>query len=316
VDGSDLWRADRLDTRLAQGRLAAGHIEALARELARWHAESAAAGATAAETPAALAGRIEPTRSDRLDAARADLARAVAVDAARFAERAAAGALRRIHGALALEAAYVDSASRVSFEMPASLEAGDPALDVAALALALRRVSRGDLADRFVAAYAEAADDFALYGVLGFYDACVALAHAARTGDARWLDGVRTQAAGRPTLVVVDAGRPRAQTARLAAELGAPLVSADRLRAPDLDAWSRFLELARRAAVVLDAGRSVVLETALESPSMQRVLARLARDRGATLVVADRMARERSGRKIARVGPRPAHPTERRSTPL
>jgi hypothetical protein len=66
---------------------------------------------------------------------------------------------------------------------------------------------------------------------------------------------------------------------------------------------------------VLDAGRPVVVAVPLGAPAVRSALVRLARTRGAALRIVEHGVGARAGRRIARVGPRPAHSGTGRSTP-
>lgn len=219
---SECWRADRLDTRLRQGRLATPQLRCVAAELARLHEGG------------------------------------------------------RVHGGLGLASVFVDVRGGVTFE-PATEPTGRDALDdVAALVLGLRSAGHGDLAERFVAAYVEQADAFSMLPAL----------------DAR------TARAGRPLLVAVGgraASGKSTVAARLASELAAPIVSATRIGGAD--AWSQFLAMAERAALALDAGRSVVLDAPFASQAVRRAALRLARDRGASFLFVECCASEDTCRR-------------------
>jgi hypothetical protein len=291
------WRADRLDTRLAQSRLAAANVGAVGRELARWHAEHREAAAAIASPDERVAELRARTGSGAL-AACDRLARIACADAARFAARADHAV--RLHGGLALDAVYVDADAHARFAATDASHAGDPALDVAALRVALCARGRADLADHLAAAYCEEADDFALYGVLDFWESLVAVERGGPSPAPR--------VAARPSLVAVASGT--ADPARIALELGAPLVAASQLREAPADPWSLFLAIAGRAAEVLDAGRTVVVAGPFASPSAHHALERLARGRGVALRFA-----ERTARRVARVRAHSAHPTVERSTP-
>jgi len=238
---TECWRADRLDTRLRQGRLATPQLRCIAAELALLHEG-------------------------------------------------------RFHGDLGLEAVFVDSRGGVTF-VPATDATGRDAFDdVARLALALRTAGRDDLAERFVAAYAEIGDRFAIYPELDARERRLATAHAPR-------------APKRPQLVAVGglaASGKSTIAARLAEEIGAPLVAAADPRIAVADAWSTFLALTERAAFVLDAGRPVVLDASFASQASRRAALRLAQDRGAPFLFAECCASEDTRRR--RLASRPAPP--------
>ena len=317
---SERWRADRLDTRLAQGRLAPVHVCAVATALARRHAQAESRSTHAPaldEEIAALRDRLVASGHDaaRLDAAHAHLAHLLANDRARFEARIARGAIRPIHGALGMDSVFVDARSQASIDEPAEPIVADTSRDVARLALSLRRVGRADLAERFVAAYAEASDDFALYPLLAFYEARAALDLATQSSDgyeaSRWLGHARPSLPrARPQVVAVGgraaSGKSTIAT-RLAAELGAPLVSAHGVCASGGDEWSLFLALAERAAPVLDSGRSLVLDATFASQATRRAVARLARERGAPFLFTECSAYDDTRRRrLAARSPSPA----------
>jgi predicted kinase len=314
---SERWSADRLDTRIRQGRLDAMQARAVAAALARWQDAAPPPGGADATDLARLAERVA-TASARVAArfedaciasdARRRLARALMADRDRFVARQSDAVVRRVHGAFAPERVFVDAAGFVHVEEPASAQAGDPAADVARMAAALRRAGRDDLADRFVAAYAQCADDFGVYRTLAFHESLTAIERAAEVTDAadavRWLAQSRPAPCGvRPQLVAV--GGPRASgkstvAARLASELGAPLVSVHALRECPADEWSATLALVDRARPVLDAGRPVVVDATFAAHAQRRILARLARERGAPFLFAECKAAEGArARRIA-----------------
>ena len=96
----------------------------------------------------------------------------------RFAARVAEGRVREGHGDLRLEHVYflpngAGRQRRVAIidciEFNERFRCGDVAGDVAFLAMELEAARRPDLAAGFLARFAEASDDFGLYGVLDFY---------------------------------------------------------------------------------------------------------------------------------------------------
>jgi aminoglycoside phosphotransferase family enzyme/predicted kinase len=92
----------------------------------------------------------------------------------RFAERAAGGRIRDGHGDLRLEHVYFlpppDGVVAIDcIEFNDRFRCGDVAGEAAFLAMELEAARRPDLAAGFLARFAEASDDFALYGVIDFY---------------------------------------------------------------------------------------------------------------------------------------------------
>jgi predicted kinase len=92
----------------------------------------------------------------------------------RFAARIAEGRIREGHGDLRLEHVYFlpppDGIVAIDcVEFSERLRCGDVAGEAAFLAMELEAARRPDLAAGFLARFAEASDDFGLYGVVDFY---------------------------------------------------------------------------------------------------------------------------------------------------
>ena len=92
----------------------------------------------------------------------------------RFAARVEEGRIREGHGDLRLEHVYFlpppDGVVAIDcIEFNDRFRCGDVAGDVAFLAMELEAARRPDLAAGFLARFAEASDDFGLYGVVDFY---------------------------------------------------------------------------------------------------------------------------------------------------
>jgi aminoglycoside phosphotransferase family enzyme/predicted kinase len=95
----------------------------------------------------------------------------------RFLARVAEDRIREGHGDLRLEHIYFLDGARGAapptiidcIEFNEAFRCGDAAAEVAFLAMELEAAKRPDLAAGFVARFAEASDDFGLYGVLDFY---------------------------------------------------------------------------------------------------------------------------------------------------
>jgi uncharacterized protein len=190
---------------------------------------------------------------------RGELAR----NAARFAERVRGGRVREGHGDLRLEHVYLLATQEGPpqpviidcIEFAERLRCGDTAAEVAFLAMELESEDRADLAAGLIARFAEASDDFGLYGVLDFYlsyrawvrgkvaaflavDPTTPLAiGAAKREEARHYFGLARSFSGspldRPFLIAVG-GPIGSGKSTLAAELGrelaVPVVSSDRTR--------------------------------------------------------------------------------------
>jgi aminoglycoside phosphotransferase family enzyme/predicted kinase len=95
-------------------------------------------------------------------------------DRHRFAARVAGGKIREGHGDLRLEHVYFlpppDGVVAIDcIEFNRRFRCGDVAGEAAFLAMELEAARRPDLAAAFLARFAEASDDFGLYGVVDFY---------------------------------------------------------------------------------------------------------------------------------------------------
>ncbi len=184
-------------------------------------------------------------------------------NAARFVERVAENRVREGHGDLRLEHVYLLPTKEGPpqpvvidcIEFAERFRCGDSAAELAFLSMELESAGRPDLAAGFLARYAEASDDFGLYGVLDFYlsyrawvrgkvAAFVAVdpstpsaRRASKREEARRLFGLARSFSGspldRPFLIAVG-GLIGSGKSTLAAELGrelaAPVVSSDRTR--------------------------------------------------------------------------------------
>jgi hypothetical protein len=184
-------------------------------------------------------------------------------NAARFAERVAEDRVREGHGDLRLEHVYLlprqDGPPHAvvidCIEFTERFRCGDTAAELAFLSMELECAGRPDLAAGFIARFAEASDDFGLYGVLDFYlsyrawvrgkvAAFVAVDpstpfgwRASKRQEARRFFELARSASGspldRPFLVAVG-GVIGSGKSTLAAELGwelaVPVVSSDRTR--------------------------------------------------------------------------------------
>lgn len=265
----DERRADHL---LARDLLDRPRIDALAEHLATFHM------ASPSEPRIARCGfpeAIERHVSDNFAALRAAVSELLPVDAFAeierwqlaflrghrdlFEQRVSGGAIRDGHGDLRLEHIFFEDEG--AFEVIDGIEFddryryADVCADVAFLAMDLARLGRVDLAERFLAVYARAANDYDLYRLVDFYEsyrACVrakvAVAMAATPGvedavrehalsDARryllLAESARRRTILEPMLVAVAGGIASGKSSlaqRLGDVMSAPVVDADRTR--------------------------------------------------------------------------------------
>ena len=171
---------------LERGALRAQHIDAIAARIAAFH-EQNGLGAPAPFTPEAWLARVAaPVRESFSEIGRSDAfaaraweigARAEALlgrHAQRFERRRVAGRIVDGHGDLHLAHVWFESddASPLAIdclEFRDDYRQIDAASDVAFLAMDLEYRGRRDLGERFLRRYAEASDDFDLYGVVEFF---------------------------------------------------------------------------------------------------------------------------------------------------
>ncbi|MBS1104931.1 MAG: aminoglycoside phosphotransferase [Deltaproteobacteria bacterium] len=319
-------RRDRLDHRLDAGRLRGRHVRAVADALAALHDGAEVCGDEAPAAPLALAKRLR-ARADKLEAqpstagAAADLERLLTeqqrflVDAIEtLLQRAASGRVRRIHGRIGCRSVWVGAARGVRFAKAEPGARGDVAEDVAGLAIDLCARGAPRLAEAFAAAYAWAADDYALYRVMDGYarDAALRMALAAASRGKRDARGPEPATylraalgAVHPAPLVIAIGGAvatgKSTLARaVSRRLAAPRVEADRVRRtllaplPDGVAHRRLWEgdfaervyrgMLRRAADVLAGGRPVVLDACFPDARRRAKAAELAARHGAEFV--------------------------------
>jgi aminoglycoside phosphotransferase family enzyme/predicted kinase len=173
------------DALLRRGALSPAHLTRLATRLARFYADSApmpAYGtlevirANVTENFAQVepfVGRFVPRET--FDRVRAWQDGFLAREAARFRARIDQGRIREGHGDLRLEHVYFedhDAREPIvidAIEFNERFRMGDAAADVAFLTMELAARSRVDLAETFLARFAEETDDHDLYGVTDFY---------------------------------------------------------------------------------------------------------------------------------------------------
>jgi aminoglycoside phosphotransferase family enzyme/predicted kinase len=266
----DEQRADRL---LAAGTLTPERIERLAMRLARFHAACRADAETARfGSPSILEQNLEENfaqtaetieqfmRTDEAEDLRRWQRAFLRGHATNFAERADGGRVRDGHGDLRLEHVYfAGDGDRVTIldciEFNERFRYADVCADVAFLSMDLAGHARVDLAERFLAAYARAADDFDLYAVVDFYESYRAFVRgkiAAMLAVDPTVDEATAQRARRdarryfllalsknrrslllPAVVAVGGviGSGKSTIAQsIGPEMGAPIIDADRTR--------------------------------------------------------------------------------------
>jgi uncharacterized protein len=261
------------DALLEQGRLDAKALSLVAERLASFLRD--ARPTPDFGTPAALGRNLDenfdqvaPFVGELLDQETFDEAQAfqrgeLTRNATRFAERVAEGRVREGHGDLRLEHVYLLAAKEGPpqpiiidcIEFAERFRCGDSAAELAFLSMELEADGRPDLAAGLIARFAEASDDFGLYGVLDFYlsyrawvrgkvAAFVAVdpstpfaIGSSKREEARQFFGLARSFSGspldRPFLIAVG-GPIGSGKSTLAAELGrelaAPVLSSDRTR--------------------------------------------------------------------------------------
>jgi predicted kinase len=301
------WTADQVDTRLRQGRLGPTQLDALARTLAAFHARRASEGAPGevGRGDDGLAERVL-RRARALRAARPDLEAPIDALVAGAAERVRSGAMepvarpsgRRLHGALDLARIHVAPDGGVDLGPPVRGRVGDPARDVAALMLQLAVVGHPELAERWLAAYAGASGDWALYRVIDLHERLAALelavaegaeTHVAGERAEAWLRAARCLPGALPRLVAVGgvAAEPRSTLAAAIGEgLGAPVLGNARSGpAEDPRAVEPGLsELLGQAEGVLASGRLLVIDAPLATVRERAALRALAARRQVPLL--------------------------------
>lgn len=267
-----LGDADRGDLLLARGALEGRHLDRVADAIASFHAAAAVPVEVAERwaSPEAVARNVrenfaqtrgvEPELVPEREAREVEGAQLAFIDQGGllFQARLAQGFVRDGHGDLRLEHLYFEDAGLSvidCIEFDARYRIADTCSDVAFLSMDLAAHGRVDLAERFLARYARASDDYGIYALVDFYEGYRAwvrakvsaiLAHEAGVGEAARLRAVADArrhfalalACSRssvvpPTLVCVGgliaSGKSTVAEA-LADELSCPIVDADRTR--------------------------------------------------------------------------------------
>jgi aminoglycoside phosphotransferase family enzyme/predicted kinase len=240
------------------------------------------------------------------------------------------------HGDLRLEHVYLPPGRAIDvldcIEFSDRFRYGDVCADIGFLSMDLAAHGRVDLAELLLASYAREADDFDLYAVVDFYESYRAFVRGkvasilASDGDVDPATRQHAEAEARryfllalssarpsvlkPALVAVGgviASGKSSVARRLASEMSAPVIEADRTRKglvgvdplfPIADAaWAGaydpaftdrvYEEVLRRAAVVLGSGRPVVLDASFRSAAHRRAARDLARSHGVPFLLVE-----------------------------
>lgn len=253
-----------------------------------------------------------------------------------IAARATAGRVREGHGDLRLEHIYLSDDGVMNIidcvEFNQRFRIADVCADIAFLAMDLARSGRADLAERVLATYARESNDFELYALVDFYQSYRAFTRgkiAALIADRGTLIGSaqkRTEEdAHRHFLLalaslrrfpmpvwlvavggIIASGKSTVAQ-RLSAEMGAPVVEADRTRKhlAGIDArrsvddaafagmYSQaftdktYEELVQRGATVLSSGRSVVLDASFRTRKSRQLAKATAEALGAHFLLVE-----------------------------
>lgn len=176
----------RADVRLARGELRAEDIDVIAARLAEFHASARADEHTAkfgeretiranveenfAQTAASITEHVTYEEAHEIASWQAAF---VEDHASLFDARIRAGRVRDGHGDLRLEHVYLTEGGPIvidCIEFNERFRFADVCADVAFLSMDLAASNRVDLAERLLAAYARASNDFDLYAVADFYE--------------------------------------------------------------------------------------------------------------------------------------------------
>lgn len=272
-----------------------------------------------------------------------------------FSQRVQAGRIRDGHGDLRLEHVYLaDAGFQIldCIEFNDRFRYADVCADIAFLTMDLRHQDMTDLAEAFLATYAQASGDYDMYALVDFYESYRALVRAKiqsflvadQTGDARLGQDARREArryylqallAERPPLVapvVVAVGgliaSGKSHTSELISQiLHCPVIDSDRTRkqlfagqVSQTTGHGHFEgmysaaatdqvydEVCRRARVVLDSGRSVVLDASFRTRQQRARLLDLCKSPGRCLLFVECQAPEATLR--ARLAQRETQPS-------
>lgn len=264
----------RLDRRIREGRIDREQLDAVAKHLAERHqaarCDDKTTFAGTVEKLATAVGRLAETlRNDGeepawLTGVEVELTRFMLDSPDLLRARVLAGRVRAVHGDLRGERISVSDDGRQvrlsdPFRNPLGPAFADVSCDLVGLVSELRAAGNGQLAESFLASYAEQAVDFACYGVIEFharlqhlrrfawYSRAAEISSSeelreravatARSAELALIDPARRDAG--PVLVVatggqVGTGKSTVSTAA-ALELRAPRLEVDRIRADVID---------------------------------------------------------------------------------
>ena len=261
----------RADELLRAGSLRPGDIDRLAERIAEFHAEARCDAETSrhgsvdtirenvrenfSQTRGAIGDYLTTAQAKEIETWQLNMLR----DESRFAARIEAGRVRDGHGDLRLEHVYFEEDGSIAIidciEFNDRFRFGDVCADIAFLSMDLAWHGRVDLAERFLARYAQISNDYDLYSVVNFYESYRAFVRGKvatlLAADVEASAGARERARRearryfmlslafeRPPLVpprlVVVAGMIASGKSRNAAVVGellaAPVISSDRAR--------------------------------------------------------------------------------------
>ena len=181
-----LSEEDRGDVLLSMRALAGGHVDQLADHVAAFHARARCDAETSQHGDVAtirqnVRENFDQTRTfigEYLNTKQAqEIERwqlGVLRDEARFRARVVSERVRDGHGDLRLEHVYFEPDGSIAIidcvEFNDRFRFGDVCADVAFLSMDLAWHGRVDLAERFLARYAQATHDYGLYSVVDFYE--------------------------------------------------------------------------------------------------------------------------------------------------
>lgn len=264
--------ADCAEERLRAGQLTRADVERIAERVAAFHARARCDAETLeAGNQAVVLGNVRESFEQAHGGALAFLSARELADIERFqlgflrehrdrfAARERAGRVRDGHGDLRLEHCYLGEHGEVAIidciEFNDRFRYGDVCSDIAFLAMDLTWHDRHDLSEALLAAYARAAGDYDLYGVVDFYESYRAFVRGKVSlllqSDANAAPAVRERAAAqaRKYFMLADAcskepsraprvfavgGLIASGKSTIARELGAlvdgPVIEADRIR--------------------------------------------------------------------------------------
>jgi aminoglycoside phosphotransferase family enzyme/predicted kinase len=179
----DAWRADTL---LLERRLGPKTIDAVAARIAEFHANGRHDAETARfGSPEAIATNLQENFAQTRESLGRYLREGESDELVRwqraflrghdelFRRRAASGRVRDGHGDLRLEHVYIEPTGTVTIldciEFNDRFRFADVCADLAFLSMELGEHGRVDLAERLLAKYARASNDFDLYALVDFY---------------------------------------------------------------------------------------------------------------------------------------------------